>query len=202
MLTRIELHGVLADKFGRHFEMDISTIKEATYSLGCQLPEFKKYMLESEAEGLQFAVFTDKISLATNVSEDRLDNLTSASVIHVVPKVVGAGGNGGIFQFIAGAVLVGLSFVPFLAPISTYLMSAGIGLMVGGAASLLMPSPDLESQDPDGNKPSNGFGGAVTTVSQGNPVPLLYGERDVGGFIISAFLSHLSGEEDYFESSS
>ena len=31
-----------------------------------------------------------------------------------------------------------------------------------------------------------GFGGAVTTVAQGNPVPLLYGERDVGGFICSA----------------
>ena len=65
-------------------------------------------------------------------------------------------------------------------------IGAGIGMMVGGAASLLMPTPKLDGQDPDGNRANYGFGGAVTTVAQGNPVPLLYGERDVGGFICSA----------------
>lgn len=186
MLKCIKLHGVLAEEFGKEFYLDISTIREATYALGCQIKEFKQFMLEADQKGLKFAVFTDKVDKATNVSEEGIDNYTGASVIHIVPQVVGAGGDGGFFQVIAGAVLIGLSFVPFLAPISPYLMSAGIGLMIGGAASLLMPTPDVEGQDPDGNKPSNGFGGAVTTVAQGNPVPVLYGEREIGGFIVSA----------------
>lgn len=29
-------------------------------------------------------------------------------------------------------------------------------------------------------------GGAVTTIAQGNPNPLLYGEYNIGGFILSA----------------
>ena len=186
MLKCIQLHGVLGEKFGKEFYLDIDTIREATYALGCQIKEFKQFMLEADQKGLKFAVFTDKVDKATNVSEEGIDNYTGASVIHIVPQVVGAGGDGGFFQVIAGAVLIGLSFVPFLTHISPYLMSAGIGLMIGGAASLLMPTPDVEGQDPDGNKPSNGFGGAVTTVAQGNPVPVLYGEREIGGFIVSA----------------
>mgnify|MGYP003457343045 CR=1 FL=1 len=184
MLKCIRLHGVLGERFGKEFYLDIDTIREATYALGCQIKEFKQFMLEADQKGLKFAVFTDKVDKATNVSEEGIDNYTGASVIHIVPQVVGAGGDGGFFQVIAGAVLIGLS--PFLAPISPYLMSAGIGLMIGGAASLLMPTPDVEGKDPDGNKPSNGFGGAVTTVAQGNPVPVLYGEREIGGFIVSA----------------
>lgn len=38
----------------------------------------------------------------------------------------------------------------------------------------------------DGNVASYGFGGAVTTTSQGNPVAIIYGEREVGGAIGSA----------------
>ncbi|MCE1424815.1 tail assembly protein, partial [Enterobacter hormaechei] len=40
-------------------------------------------------------------------------------------------------------------------------------------------------QEPD-NKPSYAFGGPVNTTASGNPVPLLYGQREIGGAIISA----------------
>ena len=59
-------------------------------------------------------------------------------------------------------------------------------MLVGGIAGLLMPTPTLDNQDRDGNRANKGFGGAVTTVAQGNPVPILYGERDIGGFYASA----------------
>lgn len=185
MLKCIKLHGVLAEEFGKEYYLDVETILEATYALGIQIKEFKRFMLEADQKGLKFAVYADEITEARNVSEEELDHYTGATVIHIVPKVVGAGGDGGFFQMIAGAVLIGLSFV-VPSPLSPYLMSAGIGLMVGGVASFLMPSPDIEGKDPEGNKPSNGFGGAITTVAQGNPVPVLYGEREIGGFIVSA----------------
>ena len=63
----------------------------------------------------------------------------------------------------------------------------GIGMMVGGVAQMLMPKVDVvQDENQDGNKANKGFGGAVTTVAQGNPVPVLYGQREVGGFIASA----------------
>lgn len=58
-------------------------------------------------------------------------------------------------------------------------------MMLGGAASLLMPTPTIEPQDEAGNKASYAFGGAITTVAQGNPVPIALGRRLNGGFIIS-----------------
>ena len=182
MLKTIKLHGVLGEKFGKEFILDIDTIREATHALASQLPEFKKFMLEAESEGLKFAVFTDEVSEGSNVAEDSLDSFTGASVIHVVPKVVGSGGDSGIFQLIVGAVLIGVGV--FIG--NPYLISMGASLAIGGVVSMLMPTPPLEGQDPDGNKPSNGFGGAVTTIAQGNPVPVLYGEREIGGFICSA----------------
>ena len=43
---------------------------------------------------------------------------------------------------------------------------------------MLMPKIDnTQDQNQDGNRANKGFGGAVTTVAQGNPVPILYGQR-------------------------
>ena len=179
-LKTIHLHGVLKERFGEFFELSVSSCREATHALGCMIPDFKLFMLQAEQNGMRFAIFVDD----RNIGEDEIENVTGASVIHIVPKIMGSGGKAfGWLQVIAGAALVGLSFTPFGAG---WAMGAGIGLMIGGAASLLMPTPKLGEQDEDGNRASYGFGGAVTTVAQGNPVPLLYGERDVGGFIVSA----------------
>lgn len=180
-IKTIMLHGVLAEKFGREFKLAVLTAKEATHAIACQMPEFKKFMLEAEQNGMRFAVFADE----KNIGEDEIENVTDASVIHIVPKIMGAGGDTfGWLQVIGGAILVGAGVVLGMNPA---LIGAGVGLMIGGAASLLMPTPKMDgSQDEDGNRANYGFGGAVTTVAQGNPVPILYGRRYIGGFICSA----------------
>lgn len=181
-MKTVILHGILGEKFGKEYELEIDTIREATVALASQMKDFKKFMLNADAEGLKFAVFTDSVAQGTNVAEDNLDSYTGASVIHIVPKVVGAGGDSGILQLIAGAALIAVGVFTG----QPYLVAMGASLAIGGLTTMLMPTPDIEGQDPDGNKPSNGFGGAVTTVAQGNPVPVLYGEREIGGFICSA----------------
>ncbi|MFK3915776.1 tail assembly protein [Psychrobacter sp. NPDC078501] len=183
-MKTIHLHGVLADKFGEFFRLDIQSAREATHAIASQIPEFKMFMLRAEQDGMRFAVFADEVNEKGNLGESDIDNMTAASVIHIVPKIMGAGGDAfGWVQVIAGAVLVGVGvFVPGM----QWAIGAGVGLMIGGAASLLMPTPELGEQDEDGNRANYGFGGAVTTVAQGNPVPILYGERYIGGFICSA----------------
>lgn len=177
-MKRIILHGVL-EQFGKEFALDVLSCREATHALSMQLPEFKKFMLQAEQNGMRFAVFADE----KNLGENDIDSVTGASVIHVVPKIMGAGGDAfGWLQVIGGYLLVGAGVV-FGNPA---LISAGIGLMIGGAASLLMPNPDLGTQDEDGNRANYGFGGAVTTTAQNNPVPVAIGEGMWGGFIGSA----------------
>lgn len=183
MLKKIRLYGVLAKKFGKEFRLDVGNTREAMRALSVQVPGFEHFMLHAHEQGLEFAVFQDK----QNIGESELDMSTSAKVIKVVPKVKGAGG---AFQTIIGAVLVVVGAVMVFtgvgAPIGTALIGAGVGMMVGGIAMMLMPKIENQDQNQDGNKANKGFGGAVTTVAQGNPVPVLYGQREVGGFIASA----------------
>ena len=178
-LKTIKLHGILAKKFGQFFRLDVQTAREATHAIACQNKEFKRFMLESDKLGLKFAVFLGR----KNITENDIDNVTDTDVIHIVPRIVGSGGSTfNWLQVVAGAVLVGVGVVMGFNPA---LIGAGAGLLMGGVAGLLMPTVDMSNQDPDGNKANKGFGSAVTTVSQGNPVPILYGEREIGGFYAS-----------------
>ena len=183
MLKKIRLYGILAKKFGKEFRLDVDNTREAMRALCVQVPGFEHFMLHAHEQGLEFAVFQDK----QNISETELDMSTSAKVIKVVPKVKGAGG---VVQTIIGAVLVVVGAVMVFtgvgAPVGMALIGAGVGMMVGGIAMMLMPKIENQDQNQDGNKANKGFGGAVTTIAQGNPVPVLYGQREVGGFIASA----------------
>lgn len=183
-MKTIELHGILAKKFGRFFKLDVKSAKEACHAIACQIPAFKQFMADSERLGYRFAVFNGKKrNQSTNIGEQQLDDITTASHIHIVPRVIGSGGKVmGWLQVIAGVAMIAVG--AFTGNIA--LIGAGVGMLLGGVSSLLMPTPKMDTANEDGNKPNNGFGGAVTTVAQGNPVPILYGEREVGGFIVSA----------------
>lgn len=187
MLKTIKLYGILAKKFGKEFRLDVDNTREAMRALCVQVPGFECFMLHAHEQGLEFAVFQDK----QNISETELDMSTSAKVIKVVPKVKGAGG---AVQTILGAVLVVVGIVVGVTTgwtgvggaAGAALIGAGVGMMVGGIAMMLMPKIENQDQNQDGNKANKGFGGAVTTIAQGNPVPVLYGQREIGGFIASA----------------
>lgn len=182
-MKTIHLHGTLADQFGEFFKLDVNSTGEAVHAIACQIPAFKAFMMRAEQDGMDFAIFEDTIDEQGNIGESDLINYTNAATIHIVPRVMGAGGDAfGWLQVIAGTVLVGVGMYFGIQP----LIGMGVGLILGGAASLLMPMPEMQDQSEDGNRPNYGFGGAVTTVGQGNPVPILYGERYIGGFICSA----------------
>jgi predicted phage tail protein len=185
MLKTIKLYGVLGKKFGKEFHLAVESTREAVKALSVQVPGFEQFMLTAHEQGLAFAVFQDD----ENISEDQIDFETGAKVIKIVHKVIGAGGNG-VLQTILGAVMVVVGvvmlYIPGAQPFAASVIGAGIGMMVGGIAQMMMPKMDEGDQNQDGNRANKGFGGAVTTIAQGNPVPILYGQREVGGFIVNA----------------
>lgn len=183
-MKTIQLHGILAKKFGKSFNLAVGSTKEAMRALCVQLTGFEAFMMNAHKQGLRFAVFHDK----HNVGESELDMNHTVKIIRVVPVVEGSKKEGvletviGAVLVVAGVVVTGMGF----APAGAALIGAGIGLMVGGISQMLMPKVDAQDNNQDGNKANKGFGGAVTTIAQGNPVPILYGEREIGGFIMSA----------------
>lgn len=209
MLKTIKLYGILGQKFGREFKLDVANTREAMRALSVQIAGFEHFMLHAHEQGLRFAVFlksknssnkrgkkrpaiydheTKRLITGDNIGEEQLDMNTEADTIHIVPRVMGAGGNNGILQLVLGAILIAASFIPGIGQAAQVaLIGAGAGMAMGGVASMLMPKIDnTQDQNQDGNRANKGFGGAVTTVAQGNPVPVLYGQREVGGFIASA----------------
>ena len=186
-MKTIILHGILAKKFGKSFRLSVGSTKEAMRALCVQLAGFEAFMMNAHRQGLRFAVFHDK----HNVGENELDMNHTAKIIRVVPVVQGSKKAGvletviGAVMVVAGIVVTGMTFGAAGA-VGAGLIGAGIGLMAGGIAQMLMPKVDTQDNNQDGNKANKGFGTAVTTIAQGNPVPILYGEREIGGFIMSA----------------
>ncbi|HHQ4306185.1 tail assembly protein [Serratia fonticola] len=181
-LRKIRLGGILGKKFVREFDYRARDIPHAIRALKGQFPGFERFMNEAQLRGLTFAVFVG----SKNVSEEEVDMTKGADDIRIIPVIIGSK-RGGMFQTILGAALIAASFIPFLAPISPYLMMAGASMLMGGVVQMLSPQPGGLSvgQEAD-NKPSYAFGGPVNSTAQGNPVGVLYGEREIGGAIISA----------------
>lgn len=184
-LKTIRLYGVLGATFGRVHRLAVETRQEAIKALSVTLPGFEKFLLTSKARGLTYAVFDGK----RNLVHDELDFIV-ADEIRIAPVLIGSK-QAGIFQTILGAVLLIASIwnpgalIPAKALLTVGAM--GASMMLGGVMQMLTPVQGGISmrQSPD-NKPSYAFGGPVNSIAQGNPVPILYGRRRIGGAIISA----------------
>ena len=179
LVVLVKLYGVLGARFGRVHHLAVASCAEAIHALGVKIPGFKRFMRLSEERGLTYAVFRGKQNLSEDEVAMRQD---TTEPIRIAPIVVGSKG-GGLFATIAGLALIAIGAFTG----QYYLAIAGAGLMLGGIAMSMSPSPvGVLDKEGDGNKPSYAFGGAVTTTAQGRCKPLLYGERDIGGALISA----------------
>lgn len=92
-MKTIILHGILAKKFGKSFNLDVKTAKEACHALACQIPAFYEFMMNAHVLGIKFAVFNGKDrTQKTNIGLEQLDDITASKYIHIMPKVIGSDG--------------------------------------------------------------------------------------------------------------
>ncbi|EDW8118115.1 tail assembly protein [Salmonella enterica subsp. enterica serovar Sundsvall] len=185
VMSEIYLGGELGKVFGKKHCRLIRTIYEATRALAATINGFEQYMISSERRGVTYAVFRGK----KNIGQDDLGYPVTKDVIRIVPVIIGSK-RAGMLQTVLGAVLVAvgvvLNFTPFAAA-SPFFYQAGGALIIGGVVQMLSPQPGgLASKQDADNRASYAFGGVTNTAAQGNPVPLLYGKRRIGGAIISA----------------
>lgn len=159
----------------------VNTPQEAIKALCTVLPGFEAFMQTSKRRGLTFAIFNGK----RNIDRDEL-NFSGVEEIKIVPVIIG-NKKAGMFQTILGAVLVVAGALLWATPMGAPLVASGAGMVLGGVAQMLSPMQGglARREDPD-NKPSYAFGGPVNTIAQGNPIPIGYGKRRIGGAIISA----------------
>lgn len=185
MKRTIKLGGVLGKRFGRQYVLDIHGVRDAMSALCNMKPGFEQFLRQAEERGLVFAVFVDD----RNIAEAELDlKDSSAGDIRIMPIIQGSK-QAGMFQTLLGVALIvgGMFTGGTTSTLGTALLAGGAAMGLGGVVQMLSPTTKSNTRDKneDGNNPSYGFGGAVTTIAQGNPYPLLYGEREIGGAIES-----------------
>ncbi|TBM09015.1 tail assembly protein [Hafnia paralvei] len=187
-VRRLVMHGSLISYFGKSFEYrarDVPAMLRAAKNL---IPKFESYLLTAHKMGLTFSIFVGK----RNIGLDEIEMTKGNEDIHILPIIIG-NKRGGLFQTILGAALIAAAFwtggatIAAWGTLSTGLAMTGMSLALGGVVQMLSPQQAgiRMRQDPD-NKPSYAFGGPVNSTAQGNPVAIGYGEREIGGAVISA----------------
>lgn len=202
----IRLGGQLGKKFGKTHRLVVADTREALRALCITLPGFESFMMNAHKDGVQFAFFNGP----QNIGLAEFATSKGSADIRIMPVIAGSKSAGG-FQIILGvAALVGAFFTAggtmglytsaLAASGATATLSAtavaavsgltmmGASMVLGGVMQLMMPQPNfgMSSSQSVENKPSYAFGSPVNTTAQGYPVPVLYGEREIGGAVISA----------------
>ncbi|EOZ9384643.1 MULTISPECIES: tail assembly protein [Enterobacter] len=184
-MRTIRLYGILGSTFGREFKLSVASPKEAVRALCVIVPGFERFLNTSKQRGLTYAVFSGK----RNLNDDELSMDQSSADIRIAPVILGSK-RGGVFQTILGVALVAVGAVASYfggGAVGVPLMQFGAAMALGGVVQMLSPqTTGLASKQSADNKASYAFGGVTNTTAQGNPVPLLYGKRRIGGAIISA----------------
>lgn len=183
-MARVCLHGNL-QRFGRYYDLAIKTGNEGIHALTVQLPELKREIIEG---WYQVRIAGRDVS-PENVAQRLNEPLPEGAIIHIVPRIAGAG-KGGIFQVLAGAALVAASFIPGLNVVAAGVMlSLGASMAVGGVSQMLAPKAAGPAHQTDNGKQNTYFSSLDNMAAQGNPLPLLYGEMLVGSRVVSQMLS-------------
>ena len=197
MLKTLILDGRMAKKFGKRHQYHVADLREMLRAMCSQVPGFKKYVSEAHMKGIRFAFFNGK----SNIGLEEFDMTRGGDTYRIMPMIEGAK-NAGVLQIVIGAVALvaafftaGASLAAWGAAMSagaitatTVLTGIGVSMMLGGVVQLLTPQPSFNTgaSSSTDNKPNYAFGAPVNTVAMGYPVPVLYGEREIGGAIISA----------------
>ena len=143
----------------------MNTAAEAIRALSMQMPGFRRQMNEG---WYQIRIAGD--DTAPEAVYARLhEQLGEGTVIHIVPRLAGAGKGG--LQIVLG-------------------FSLGASMILGGVAQMLAPkakTPVYKSTD--NGKQNTYFSSLDNMIAQGNPMPVPYGEMLVGSRRISQDIS-------------
>ena len=194
-LRTIKLSGFLGKKFGRVHRLAVDSPAEAIRALSVIKAGFREFLESSHKNGVAYRFLVGNEALERSELKESLHMTHSMSTtFELVPVINGAKSSLGRVLF--GAALMafawwampamGFAAVGTVGAMSTSVFGIGMSLALGGVAQLLAPKVKAESKEAVENKPSYIFNGAVNTVAQGNPVPILYGRIRVGSQVVSA----------------
>lgn len=192
-LTKVYLEGPMGEKFGKEWELDVSTPIAAVQLIDANVPGFiswvrnnarkyTHYQVTIEYRGGDIESLTEEQYVDRNMKPSR-----EIKSIRFIPVIEGAGKW-------TNAIIGAIMFVYGVYSGDSTLAAKGLIMMASGIVSaLLTPSRNIRlASDSQASSSqsllSEAFDGPANTTQQGVPVPLIYGRLLVGSSVISAGL--------------
>ena len=202
----VKVYGKLRELLGQcRFELNVSTPAQAFKALLVNFPQLERFILDSEKDGVSYRMMVGRQHIGEQNFGDLALPFGEREVFSIAPAIAGAGGNFG--RILLGAGLIGASFlfpgaglfggaagVTFtgtaatLATVGTGLSAIGAGLVLGGVAEMISPTPQPQQRKEAEQLESFTFSGIVNISRQGIPVPVVLGRAYAGSVVISSGL--------------
>ena len=184
-MVTIRLLGEAGRRFGRQFKLAVQNPAEAIRALSVQIPGFRQYLMDSSDNGINWRVVTED---PLGLDSEQLEWPCSKRLI-LAPQPAGRGAVG---RIIAGVALIIVSVAVTFGTVGggVPFAMAGIGLIFGGVAELLTPTPRVRSTEQGNNEQqrnSYAFDKSNINSVQGQVVPVLYGARRIGSLPVLSF---------------
>ena len=198
----VKVYGKLRELLGQcRFELNVSTPAQAFKALLVNFPQLERFILDSEKDGVSYRMMVGRQHIGEQNFEDLALPFGEREVFSIAPAIAGAGGNFG--RILLGAGLIGASFLfpgaglfggggvvatGTLATVGTGLSAIGAGLVLGGVAEMISPTPQPQQRKEAEQLESFTFSGIVNISRQGIPVPVVLGRAYAGSVVISSGL--------------
>ncbi len=163
---------------GRRFDLQVASPAEAVHALTVQIPALRQKL----RQGFYQVRFGRR-----DWSEGELKSgfgQPAEGVLHIVPRVQGAGKNGGIIQTVLGVVLIVVGALTSWSG-GASLVVAGVGMVAGGVAQMLTKPPKFETGKGVESSRNSSFSNLSNTAAQGQSMPLAYGRIYCGSRVVS-----------------
>lgn len=163
---------------GRRFDLQVASPAEAVHALTVQIPALRQKL----RQGFYQVRFGRR-----DWSEGELKSgfgQPAEGVLHIVPRVQGAGKNGGIIQTVLGAALIVVGALTSWSG-GASLVVAGVGMVAGGVAQMLTKPPKFEQGKGVESSRNSSFSNLSNTAAQGQSMPLAYGRIYCGSRVVS-----------------
>jgi predicted phage tail protein len=163
-MTTIRLHGILAQKYGEVFKMDINKPRDVIRAIDANRDGFRKTVVDLQKQGFTYELIVNKKRL----NKEEFLNSKSPQEIDFVPFIVGSGPE----TWIALAIAL-VSAVVQYALIDPGTIDGGETTVGGDSKSLMFSSSQ------------------INLAAQGSPLPIGYGRLRVGSSVIQSSMKSI-----------
>lgn len=183
-MATVRFYGDL-QRYGRKFKLEVYTAGEALKALMIQIPGLRQHIQNGEYR----VRIAGKDMHQDDINTGMQNLLPDDAVIHIIPHLAGAK-NGGILPIVMGVVMVVAAFwtagasLAAWGAMNTMLAVSGAAMILSGTMMMLtkMPVTGPMSAEKSGN---TAFSNLDNTVTQGQPIPVCYGEMMIGSKVLS-----------------